>query len=731
MIQSHDRTNSTATSRTEHTSVINPKLVLQTLARWWHIVVPLGLVLATTAGVLIYLTYVPEYEAKVVLRIQAPPKFFGRQSDNKQYVDNQVAFLRSELVLEQVLDTIDRTEVKELAKERDPISEMKDRVTVNPLVASSDYYEVTYRSYSPQHAADIANAIAEAYRRLNSDWDAEERREKILRYEALKKKKNDELVQLLGRLQRTRLDYLQPGQDSESLSGLAIPPKLAGLSVELDQLRSQITTLEIERNVKKKWVEEDRIEIPQDDLEAAIDRSPQVAGVVAALAANEQLISELEKQIESIRSRVKSPESMPLFKERQQQLAELNKENKQLQAALEEKRKMVRERAAESLRRFEKERLASLVEQYDLQIEMLQQQVEKKQAEFDAEFAKVRAEGGEARAQWMTLTMRLQSAQMLVDSFDKTIEELRMQGNVQTAEVFQAAKPPIEPVALVPWKKMFAGGGAVFLIPFGLALLWEIRVRRISDSQSLEDSAHLPIIGEVAALPVRRVGSSTKRISHGTWMFEESIESLRTSLMVDERLRDAKVFAVTSAKSQEGKTSVAAQLAVSIARSTGKRTVIVDGDMRSPDLHNIFDISVDDAGLAEVLADECSLADAIATTRTAHLDVLPAGQLRCTPHSLVGNGHFKGFLNELKKEYDYIVLDTPPLLAAAESVVMAKHADASLLCAMRDTSRLDQVRKAYQRLDQASANPIGVVLSGVPVRHYAYRYGDYAYTKKG
>ncbi len=704
-------------------------MVFQTFGRWWHIAVPLGLFLATAAGALIYLTYIPEYEARVVLRIQPPPKFFGGRSDGRQYVDNQVAFLQSKLVMEQVLDTIDRSQVRELAKVRDPIAAMKKRVSVKEW-ASSDYYEVMYRSYDPKHAAEITNAIAEAYRKLNSDWDAEERREKISRYESLKKKKDDELIQLLGRLQRTRLEYLQPGNNAESLSGLAIPPKLAGLSMAIDQLRSRITTLQIERNVKKKWVEEDRIELSQDEIEAAIDRSPEVAGIVAALAANERLISNLEQEIESFRSRARAPDSLPIFKERQKHLQKLRKENKQHQASLTEKRKLLRKQVTKDLRDYERKRLADLVEQYDLQIEMLQQQVDNKQSEFDAEFARVRSEGGEARAQWMTLTMRLQSAQMLVDSFDKSIEELRMQGNVQTAEVFQAATVPIEPVEVIPWKKMFAGGGAVFLIPFGIALLWEIRVRRISDSQTLEESARLPIIGEVAALPVRRLGGDNKRVSHGVWMFEESIDSLRTSLMVDENLQDARVFAVTSAKSQEGKTSVAAQLAVSIARSTGKRTVIVDGDMRSPDLHNIFDTDPDAPGLAEVLTDECSLNDAVVETQTDHLDVLPAGQLCCNPHSLVGNGHFKGFLKNLLKEYDYVVLDTPPLLAASESVIMAKHADASLLCAMRDTSRLDQVRKAYARLDQANANPVGVVLSGVPVRHYAYRYGDYAYTKK-
>jgi Mrp family chromosome partitioning ATPase len=86
-------------------------------------------------------------------------------------------------------------------------------------------------------------------------------------------------------------------------------------------------------------------------------------------------------------------------------------------------------------------------------------------------------------------------------------------------------------------------------------------------------------------------------------------------------------------------------------------------------------------------------------------------------------------LDEVRSSYRYVIIDTPPVLAAGEALVLATAADASLICTMRDVSRVDQVNSVRERLLAAGARPVGVVLNGVPTRAYAYRYGSYAYTR--
>lgn len=95
---------------------------------------------------------------------------------------------------------------------------------------------------------------------------------------------------------------------------------------------------------------------------------------------------------------------------------------------------------------------------------------------------------------------------------------------------------------------------------------------------------------------------------------------------------------------------------------------------------------------------------------------------------LVGGNTLQDVLARARSTYRFVVIDTPPILAASEALVFAKAADATLLVTMRDVSRIAQVQQAYQRLVASGANAIGAVLNGVPTRRYAYRYGHYGYS---
>jgi capsular exopolysaccharide synthesis family protein len=277
---------------------------------------------------------------------------------------------------------------------------------------------------------------------------------------------------------------------------------------------------------------------------------------------------------------------------------------------------------------------------------------------------------------------------------------------------------------------MGLAGLVAFCIPFGLAVGWERIVRRINGAEQLEQETNLAVIGEISRLPERRTKaarSTSRRISQELRLYEESIDSMRTFLVLAEDLKDVRVLAVTSAASNEGKTSVAAQLALSLARASGKPTLLIDGDMRAPDMQAVFEVRRT-PGLAEVLSGKCDLDDGVVSTWTPTVDVLPAGELRESVHKLVGNGALRSLLRRTSEKYAYVVLDTPPILAASESLVLAKAADACLICAMQDVSRAGQVRSACERLVAAGCRPVAAVLNGVPPRRYEYRYGRYAHS---
>jgi tyrosine-protein kinase Etk/Wzc len=127
-----------------------------------------------------------------------------------------------------------------------------------------------------------------------------------------------------------------------------------------------------------------------------------------------------------------------------------------------------------------------------------------------------------------------------------------------------------------------------------------------------------------------------------------------------------------------------------------------------------------------VLAGQCCLEEAIVGSSRFNVDLLPAGKLHVSPHVLLGNGAWKSLMASIPSHYRYIVIDTPPVLAASEALVLAKAADASLVCAMCDVSRMEQVCETVDRLALAGCRPIGTVLNGVPMHKYTSRYGYYA-----
>ena len=172
----------------------------------------------------------------------------------------------------------------------------------------------------------------------------------------------------------------------------------------------------------------------------------------------------------------------------------------------------------------------------------------------------------------------------------------------QVRELKRAVEP-VKPLEIPLQKPRHGLRGLSLMFPFALAVAWERFIRRISDSHQLSNEANLPVVGEVASLPVRRLSAgrhSKSLLSMNRYIFEESIDSLRTTIVLTEELRNMKVLAVVSSVSREGKTCLAAQLAVSLARATNEPVLIVDADMRSPDLHKIFDVPCE-PGLAKVL----------------------------------------------------------------------------------------------------------------------------------
>ena len=146
-------------------------------------------------------------------------------------------------------------------------------------------------------------------------------------------------------------------------------------------------------------------------------------------------------------------------------------------------------------------------------------------------------------------------------------------------------------------------------------------------------------------------------------VFEESIDSLRSNLFLSRDTSGARSIVVTSGMSGEGKSSVASQLAVSVAKATGETVLLIDADLRSPDQHEIFGLEMG-PGLCKVLSGQIEFADAIDKSLGDFVHVLPAGRLCESPHRLLGTSAIRELIDNALDRYKYVVIDTAPVLSA-------------------------------------------------------------------
>lgn len=205
----------------------------------------------------------------------------------------------------------------------------------------------------------------------------------------------------------------------------------------------------------------------------------------------------------------------------------------------------------------------------------------------------------------------------------------------------------------------------------------------------------------------------------------EQYRLIRSNIQFSSVDREIKTIVVTSSDPNEGKSTTAANLATVLAQLS-KKVILVDVDLRKPTVHYTFNVSNLD-GLTSVLKKEISLDLAIVKTHVPYLDILTCGPIPPNPSELLNSKALEIVIEELKAEYDYIVFDTPPVLAVTDSQIMASKADGVVLVVASGKTHKDRAMKTRDLLETARAKIIGVVVNRVkPTKgRYNYQYGEF------
>ena len=729
------------------TNKFDPWLLWATFRRCWMWMIPVGLVLASIVVVLLIQNFEPRYRAHSLLQANQDYiayKGVTRVSGDLARTEKAVIFNR--VVLEPVLLSLGDLGSESLCSSVDAEMMLRKNLSV-ASGGSSVTLRLSYEDPSPEAAAKVCNAIVESYLRMRSDLDQS-------RISALEGRLEPEIERARQRVADDEQRFTEmtkeaigynPGEKASAVVNEGAFALYARLQSQLSDLKQGIAFAKI------------RLKVLEEDYKVAVEKagaggvSPVAMPVlqeptdyeVNALIRSHPNIRSIESEIKRYEARVRQIEDADVvgikraeynrFKANVYQLSQqlVVEQQKLYPIELERLKQVAKEqydrqlvRAKQLAKASQGERQFALLQEVNQQrkkVREMKDSLEVVSSHYEEETQRLRKFGGKT-AQLRIAERELAMSQGVWDVLRKRLLAVRTerQRGGSVVKVTDATAPSLnDPIEKLPYKKILMASLVAMLLPFAVGLLFEFKARRLTTSDMCDKNG-MVVIGEVAKLPPSAKHGRERRV------YEESIDTLRSSLFLSTETCDSRSFAVVSSMSGEGKSSVSSQLALSIARATGETVLLIDADLRCPDQHDIFGLDLGD-GLAGVLAEEVSLDSAIDKSLGDRIHVLPAGKLRTTPHRLITPSSMSALVQQALELYTYVVVDTAPVLAAGESLAVASAVDSSLLCVMRDVSRVDNVARTTKRLEAVGANLIGTVFSGVSARQYAYRYGDYRY----
>jgi capsular exopolysaccharide synthesis family protein len=321
-------------------------------------------------------------------------------------------------------------------------------------------------------------------------------------------------------------------------------------------------------------------------------------------------------------------------------------------------------------------------------------------------------------------------SQMEGKYMDAWFNEQSVFSNVKVEDPAGLSATPIRPnrqadIFLGSLIGLAAGVGVVILIAM---MDSTVRSPEELESNGLNVLAAIPVIGQLgseeaaAAALEGRPKFTPHRVSHldPRSSIAESYRSLRTTLQFAGLDHPIRTIAVSSSAPQEGKSTTSSNLGI-VMSQMGKRTLIVDTDLRRPVLHSVFGMNRE-PGLTNVLFDRTSLEDAIKATDVPNLFVLPCGIIPPNPAELLGSEKMNKLIQTLKEQFDFIIFDTPPVVAVTDALLLGMQTDALMLIARADVSKSDGVLRAVDAVERSGIRFLGVVLNNFNV---ANAYGAY------
>ncbi len=547
--------------------------------------------------------------------------------------------------------------------------------------------DVSFTSESPAKAARLANAIADAYLvdQLEAKFDATNRAREWLRTRV------DDLAEQVYQAENA-VETFRAQNDLvvvENVEGTLLNDvSLTGLNTQLINARVDLGEKEARLNsVRRMAARGDNLEGLTDALDSA---------TITALRTQQAAIIRQQADL------------LTRYGDRHPQVLKVNKELDDIEQQI----------------RNEVQRTVSSVEQ---QVNVSRERVRTLERQL-AELEDRSKEGRKSLVQLRQLEREAEAVRSLYESFLNRFKETTETASYQQADgrVLARARVPKDPSSPKSRLIVLAAFAASSIMGVAAAFLLELvsseRIRGVDD---VEQFLGLSVLASVPRLTSRQLRTSRGMaephdvlLQAPTWGFTDAYRSLRAAVTLSNNQQLPKTVMFTSSMPEEGKTTSAICYARSLAR-TGVRTLLLDLDLRESNMRGRLKLSTD-AGLVEVLIGEAPLGQAAVQDRVKNLDILPIVKRPQNPQDVITSKTFESLLDELQYHYDAIVIDSPPVLVAADTRLLVKYAEKIIFIVQANKTQKNAARSAIRELTQVKGDIPGVLLTQVEKANLKY-----------
>jgi capsular exopolysaccharide synthesis family protein len=689
--------------------------LLKALRRRWLLATICALLGSALTAAGVWFGMPMKYTTSAMLHIASQePRVLGIETGGygefAAYQKSQAAMITNRIVLMAALKDAEVARLSILPRDPDrQIDWLQQEIKVD-FKAGPELMRVSMAGYQPEEMKKLVNAVTSIYLQDVVNKERSRKNHRLKQLEEIQDKRDKRMKQ-----QRDLVNKMVVGLGSGDPQVLAVKQRYANEALgearrELRQIQAELRRLGIELKAREGREESAAPEVPKEVVEQALNKEPAIV--------------QLTTQRDLHKKKLDRAAELAVRGREEPALRHMVEHLETLEAEIETMRNRLRSDIKERLQaKTGSDRYASVTDlrrRYDFSRELeksLQESVEQLQKETKtANVDQVEVESAKLDIEQMV---------KLSDRLATEVETLKVEVEAPHRVVLlEEASSSLGAMERQRIKATAGGAAAALFLVLGFISWREYRYRRLDSPQELSQDLGMRVVGALPGFPAPTRSLLPWRSTNvDGWqdILTECVDATRASLLHAAREKDARVVLVTSALGGEGKTSLSCHLAGSLARA-GFRTLLIDGDMRRPTIHRAFNVAARE-GLSELLRQEVELDRVVHATAIFNLWLIAGGQWDQAATSALARSRLPALLKTLREQYEYIIIDSAPLLPVVDSLLIGQHVDGVILSVLREVSQLPLVNTAAERLESVGVRILGVIVNGVAADVHNYRYG--------